>query len=725
MEPEDPSKSMACERCYRRKARCDKGRPFCSSCVKARTTCVYSFREPAARRQEVERLERRLRQMEAKNEALSSQLLEAQRRASVGGTLSAGQDVDARTVDVNRDGRVESHHSSNNEVASQVSCFSLNVAGGQQFLGSASGVLLGNLLQMDAPSTAHLSREDELYTPSRPFRFGNGLTSGATTSKAATLPPERLARSLLSAYLSHDHLCYPFILPRSLTAAIDAIYADDSFYASHPVEAFSTDMVLAIGTAQVYKFDWQVLPDAETHYDRAISRLPTVLDRGGICALQAILFICQYRMLSATYDTSASLWHLIGMAARIAFELGLHNESIYASPKDVSSPNIAESKELSEIKKRCFWCVFAMDRIASITLGRPLAISMDDVDTELPQVVTNTVTGPDGTVLQKESPDCLESTSETAIFVHIIRYRAICGKILTTLHNTVWRKTHIDYSTVREQLAQELDDWNRDNDSLALVDAASPVDQNGSSFRSRDWYILLYQNGILVLYRPSSTLQDLPQNREILQRIFDAARQSIGIYGYLHRTRKINYSWITLHAVFIAGLSYVYAVRLHFQTRRRHLKLSMNYFQGEHAARLMTDPPISQIANDTRACLTVLVAVSERWSTARNCHTVFGRLCDASLADVVEFYTQPAQARSDHTPNTSVSHEYSDWNHSSAAFSSMQRQSNLLAANGDTNSYQDCFADLHRIWDENFGNETLMQASHDWLSEIQALNDTF
>lgn len=727
MDEEDASKSTACERCHRRKARCDKVQPACSSCVKANTSCVYSSRDPGLRRREVERLERRLRQVEAKNEALSSQLLEAQRRPTAGGILSSAQDGDARVAEGTQEGirSINTNHSNNNEVASQVSCLSLNVGGEQQFLGSASGLLLGNLLQVDARPIIPSGRDDDFYDASRRFGSGYGLESGAVTPKAATLPPEKLARSLLSAYLSHDHLCYPFIHPQSLMEAMDAIYADDAFYASHPVEAFTTDMILAIGTAQVYKFDWQVLPDAETHYDRAMSRLPRVLDRGGIVALQAILLICQYRMLSATYDTSASLWHLIGTAARICFELGLHRESVYSTPEGVPPQTIEKSKKFSEIKKRCFWCVFALDRIASITLGRPLAINLDDVDTELPHVGPNTSTSPDGPLSTNEAYDSPQWTSRTAIFVHIIRYRVICGKILTSLHNTIRPKTHVDYTTIRQELAQELDNWHRDTDSLALVDVNS-TDHNKSSFRSRDWYNLLYQNGVLMLYRPSSTLQDLPQNSEILQRIFDAAQQSIAVYGYLHRSRKINYSWITLHAVFIAGLSYVYAVRVHFQTRRRQIKASANHSQTEPGAHLIVDPTINQIVNNTRACLTVLVAVSERWSTARNCHTVFGRLSDASVADVVEFYTQPVQEYPVNSPNMMLNHDDSHSDHSFAALSRGQPQPYLFAAPADVaNSYQDCFNELPQLWDVDYGNETLMQASQEWLLEIQALNEVF
>jgi hypothetical protein len=272
-------------------------------------------------------------------------------------------------------------------------------------------------------------------------------------------------------------------------------------------------------------------------------------------ALQATLLLCQYRILSALYETSASLWHLVGTAARMCFELGLHRES--TCELSHNSNDIRDSKAISEIKRRCFWSTFALDRIVSITLGRPLAINLDDIDTELPHAVQALGASPEAPLSSSETFDSPQWQSRTAIFLHIIRYRTISGKILSSLHNTTRRNANSDYNTTRENLAQELQAWYQDINQLPLVDSDSLLGQDKSSFRSRDWYRMLFHNGILMLYRPSSVFQDSLQTNSTLFRIFESAQQSISVYPYLHRTRKINYSWVTLHAVFIAGLSYI------------------------------------------------------------------------------------------------------------------------------------------------------------------------
>lgn len=439
-------------------------------------------------------------------------------------------------------------------------------------------------------------------------------------------------------------------------------------------------------------------------------------------ALQATLLLCQYRMLSALYETSASLWHLVGTAARMCFELGLHRESTYELSQDSVLNDTRDSKAISEIKRRCFWSTFALDRIVSITLGRPLAIHLDDIDTELPHAVQGLAASPEASLSPSETFDSPQWQSRTAIFLHIIRYRTVSGKVLSLLHNTTRRKSNMDYNAIREGLAQELQAWYQEINNLPLVDSDSLLGQDKSSFRSRDWYRMLFHNGILMLYRPSSVFQDSLQTNSILFRIFESAQQSISVYSYLHRTRKINYSWVTLHAVFIAGLSYIYAIRSHFQTRRSHLRYSADHSATYSGTELPFDPTVMTIVNDTRACSTVLVAVSERWMSARNCHVVFGRLSDAVLADVVDFYAATSQPRQN--PILPQSHGPHPMGGSSAVFSNADMSANTLGYGMDlATTYQDCFDEVNQLSSAEYYNQPIMQVSQDWLSQIQALNE--
>ncbi|KIW66995.1 hypothetical protein PV04_06273 [Phialophora macrospora] len=709
---DDSSKQAACDRCHKRKSKCDRMRPACTSCAKGGTQCTYSAKDPVIRRQDMEKLERRLRQMESKNEALTSQLREAQRVASIGSPSTVVQSTSSRTQTT----------ANNNEVTSQVSSLSLGVGGERQYLGPTSGLLLASLLQADSRARGRNAQDDDDYNAAR--TFGSAARGGTVTPDIGALPPENLARSLVRAYLAHDHLCYPFLHPKTLITSLESIYSDNSFYRDHHVEAFTFDMILAIATAQVSKFDWQVMPDAETHHDRAMSRLGAVLGNGGSVALQAVLLMCQYRIGSGLYDSSASLWHLVGTAARMCFELGLHRESVYYSAALGTSDLDENVFDDSEVRRRCFWCTLAMDRLTSITLGRPLAIHLDDFDTELPRAEANIVLSPDNSLSPTAPVGSPPWQLRTAIFVQIVRYRVICGKILSSLHNVIRARPNssIDYEDRRRALFEELESWRSDTETLPLGGSLSELDR--SSFRTREWYDLLYLNGILMLYRPSPSVHESPQSGGSLQRVLEAAQKAIGIYAYLHKSRRINYSPITLHSVFIAGLSYIYAIRSHLQLRRRDFTNGVGPSTPSGPG-LSSDPSITQIVNTTRDCSNVLVAVSERWSTARNAHQVFGRLSDALLTDVIEYQSQTRNALNSGMTLQGVLNQEQPRNMSQMEMTPTlgQHSFSYTDMNGMDFSYQDCFDDLQNLYNGyDFANVSMMQASQDWLFEIQSVD---
>lgn len=231
-------------------------------------------------------------------------------------------------------------------------------AGERHYLGSTSGVLFADLVRASVdiqPSPA--PPKTRLLDPAGSPVNQNYLKT------YDSLPPKELAKELFTHYFTHDHICYPFLHPASTFPIIDSIYNDAAFYSKNPFQSFVFDMILAISTVNVYKYDWQMLPSSETHHTRAMSQATEVFQCGGLRSLQAILLLCQYRTSSSMQDTSASMWHLVGIAVRIAYELGLHRESAYniqASPDD--QVNSSEEAAMQEVRRRCFWSLLCMDR---------------------------------------------------------------------------------------------------------------------------------------------------------------------------------------------------------------------------------------------------------------------------------------------------------------------------------------------------------------------------
>ncbi|OGM49837.1 putative Fungal specific transcription factor, partial [Aspergillus bombycis] len=630
----------ACDRCHRRKSKCDKALPVCGPCQKAGVTCRYVDRTKG-HQQLLEKLQRRLKHVEATNRSLAAKLASHNSSAGQIETNGDGNEVGSEIPALN-DGlggatpRLHEREGDENDVIEEVTFLSSGAGGEQHFLGSASGVFLASLVSATMVSSQSQGTHERGSRGRRSSRFPPVSPLTTASSEASALPPEQVARNLHRAYFEHDHLCYPFLHRETTLCALDQAYQDPAFLEQDAFASLAFDMILAIATASVHKFNIEALPDAEAYQIRATQRLNEVMRDGGIQALQALLLLCQYRMTNSIQDTSTSLWHIVGVASRMCFELGLHREQTYRLTETTDASNKTTNVTiLCEIRRRCFWCVVAMDRIVSITLGRPLAIHLQDVEVALPDSSLDAS-------LDRGNIDCAPF-SRTALFVHIVRYRIICGDILSALHNTSSRTKGDATSALaaRDKLADDLGQWHHETATLSLpeIDLSNPLLGGQSSYRAREWYELLYYNALLMLYRPSPALSlASPHDAGVLQTIFVAAKQAITLYSHLHRSRRINYTWITLHSVFMAGLSYVYAVGRHFRSRKRRTP-------GSTSSLLQSDPTIIELVHDSRACSNVLVGISERWNVTKHCHDVFNRLTDAMLADAIEYHSHSAAAQ--------------------------------------------------------------------------------
>lgn len=322
----------------------------------------------------------------------------------------------------------------------------------------------------------------------------------------------------------------------------------------------------------------------------------------------------------------------------------------------------------------------------------------------------------------------------TGLFVHLVRYRDICGRCLTSLHrgSRTVGPSESDLHRVRTGLAQELELWRAATNNLDLseMDLTTCLAEARSSFRSKAWYELLYHNGVLLLYRPTSSSNPIHADSVSLQQLFSTAKQSTTLYAYLLRSRKINFSWITMHSVFMAGLSYIYALSRHFREKKRR-----PFATGSDSPRvqLAEEPSIMDIVNTCRACSNVLVAVSERCNAQKNCHEVFDRLSDAVLADAVASISKIPNPDMTGTnaslPLTSASdvtvQMQNDPFEGGGSASTQPQEGDVSAAQADNflslavdNAFIDCFPDLKGIGDARWGDDAILQLSIDWLEEI-------
>lgn len=317
--------SSACDRCHHRKSKCDKQFPTCGPCQKARVECKYVDRTKY-RQQHVERLQRRLKQMEAANRRLEARFAAASAQQSppasnvetVAGHNEHRFDEDKPSVQHQDAVRHSADPAEplDDEIMEEISFLSSRAGGERNFLGSASGVLLANLVCATVTSPRDRSRQRNISSKDRHLyrQNSNALAAANEPSPsyvtgsidAASLPPERIAHELLRSYFASDHLCYPFLHKQTILTFYEKAYTDSAFLLQNAFAYYVCHMIIAVAAAGGQKLDLEALPDAESYQLRAMQRLDEVLREGGIQALQALLLLFRYRMINAIQDTSAS-----------------------------------------------------------------------------------------------------------------------------------------------------------------------------------------------------------------------------------------------------------------------------------------------------------------------------------------------------------------------------------------------------------------------------------
>lgn len=78
-------------------------------------------------------------------------------------------------------------------------------------------------------------------------------------------------------------------------------------------------------------------------------------------------------------DEEARAYRIIGLAARMCFEMGLHR-------REVLTKNFVSENDCSWAV-RLFWSIYVLDRRWSFGTGMPFAIQDSDIDASLPEPV--------------------------------------------------------------------------------------------------------------------------------------------------------------------------------------------------------------------------------------------------------------------------------------------------------------------------------------------------
>jgi hypothetical protein len=128
--------------------------------------------------------------------------------------------------------------------------------------------------------------------------------------------------------------------------------------------------------------------EPEAYHASAMIQLEVFLgqSKGGLDELQAVLLLAGYALLR---PVSPGLWYIVGVAVRLAIDLGLHYEDAEQEAKAPTITNEPKTEKearkewVRDMRRRLWWCVYNLDRLVSTCVGRPFGIADEVISTQV------------------------------------------------------------------------------------------------------------------------------------------------------------------------------------------------------------------------------------------------------------------------------------------------------------------------------------------------------
>ncbi|KAH8912521.1 hypothetical protein BR93DRAFT_974007 [Coniochaeta sp. PMI_546] len=630
----------ACNRCRLRKNRCDQKLPSCASCEKAGVACVGY--DPITKREIPRRLvlsyvfylETRVDQLEnlLRSNNIPFPPSENLEYCSKGSSetkaiLSPTETTHSDTLDGSTSARVQN----NGDDTRLQKLASKSGAGinNPRHLGSISGVSFARVVFAAVQSSVSDQKSVSDKASVRAYKPIAGNANSATgtsmrdsffglhtkpTIHPATFPDRALGTKLITLYFEHANPQIPVLHKGDFMHMFEQAYAEHNPVRG-PKELYMLNMVFAIGGGIIMDYSprgvKQPPVDAnspgskqcqpEEYHASAIVHLEACLSNsgGGLAELQAVLLLANFALLR---PVPPGLWYIVGVAIRLAVDLGLH----YEDGKDVGADldeSVSQTNEVAarergrreyirDLRRRLWWCTYSFDRLVSVCVGRPFGISDQIITTEFPSLLEDRYITPSGFL--EPPPDLLEPTYKLVAH-HYFRLRLLQSEILQVLQfqqaeiargggqNAGNPYMHKDLPSPFLARYESFRSWRIDIDKRLYEwkNSAPTKKETGVAF-STEFLDLNYWQAIVMLYRQSLSVPamfegeyntakevDSPtvhnvELREDEDRVYlkvaEAGQKILRLYRQLHIVGVVNYTYLATHHLFMAGISYLYAI---------------------------------------------------------------------------------------------------------------------------------------------------------------------
>ncbi|KAL1847122.1 hypothetical protein VTK73DRAFT_10419 [Phialemonium thermophilum] len=637
----------ACNRCRLRKNRCDQRLPSCASCEKANVACVgYDpITKKEIPRSYVFYLETRVGQLEALLRShdipfpAADDLEHCSRPvADLDTTRSPAESMRpfaADELDVAAGSGQETSIGESGALQKPVSrpgYWEPSGGANAKYSSSLPGVSFSRVVLAAVQSSVSDQRsvsEKAGIRPSKPNLAGASSVETGTSMRdsffglhtrptihPAPFPDIEIGRKLVTLYFEHANPQLPVLHKGEFLHMFEQAYAEGNKHRA-PKELYMLNMVFAIGGAIILGDSAKSAPhrhgplsdearprqcQPEEYHASAIVHFEACLSQsggGGLTVLQAVLLLANFALLR---PVPPGLWYIVGVALRLAVDLGLHYEDGKDVDADMVGPDAQNTEAylrergrreyVRDLRRRLWWCTYSFDRLVSVCVGRPFGISDQVITTEFPSLLDDKYITPTGFL--EPAPDVAEPTYKLVAH-HYFRLRLLQSEILQVLQyqqaqfaraagqnrSNPFMHTRLpspflskydSFRTWRIDIDRRLYEWK----TSAPTKAETGVDFSIEFLDLNYWQtiIMLYRQSLGVpavfegeyhtakeVNSPTVHNVELREDEDrVYLKVAEAGQKILRLYRQLHLVGVVNYTYLATHHLFTAGISYLYAI---------------------------------------------------------------------------------------------------------------------------------------------------------------------
>lgn len=459
-----------------------------------------------------------------------------------------------------------------------------------RFLGPSSGIAVTRFVMDFARRNAERKTIKDVVSDRavQDVKQANNAESAKPTSKvyplissvaAEVLPNRGLMDQLLDLYNYKAQYMLPLLHEPSFRQDVDAVYNGST----DPTLNFQVRMVIAIS---MQKLDTQYAGLADSYYLAALPYLTEAIKRKDISTLQCFALMGQYSLLTPT--RTAAYW-MVGLASKLAQELGLCDESTIDKPPHGGRPNFLEG----DMRRRLFWITTSMEYGLSHSLGRPsaLGVSVDNIDVKFFQLCDDRFIGPQGLAAGAQP------IMKKCISIHFFKMRLLQAEIRRTLYLRKREAPLTEDDPWFYRMLHAMDSWTRD----------TPKNDEGSGL-SPAWFEGRKNTMIVMMYRPTPQIPN--PSPEAAEKCYQAATFNVHLQKAQVEHNLIDITWIFTQAIFMALNTILWSIS-YIEIRERH--------------------PIEEVQQHVEHVLEAIALCADRWPGVRSAHSLYSNLTAACL----------------------------------------------------------------------------------------------